>query len=101
MTEVIVIGTGLAGLSAAIQAFRSGAQVTILEKTGAVGANSNSAKATSGINSAPSHHQIAQGISDSASQFNDDTIRLEWNCKYSVALSPSPELPFRLFLHYF
>ena len=37
MTHVLVVGAGGAGLSAAIEAARAGAEVTLLEKSGAIG----------------------------------------------------------------
>ena len=46
--DVIVIGGGLAGISAAIEATRHGSKVTIIEKEKNLGGNS--AKATSGEN---------------------------------------------------
>ena len=46
--HVIVIGSGLAGLSAAIEAHSRGAIVTIVEKETTMGGNS--IKASSGIN---------------------------------------------------
>ena len=44
--DVIVVGGGLAGISAAIEATRHGSKVTIIEKEKGLGGNS--AKATSG-----------------------------------------------------
>ena len=44
--DVIIVGGGLAGISAAIEATRHGSKVTIIEKEKALGGNS--AKATSG-----------------------------------------------------
>jgi uncharacterized SAM-binding protein YcdF (DUF218 family) len=46
--KIIIIGSGLAGLSAAIEAQRLGAKVFIIEKEIKIGGNS--AKASSGIN---------------------------------------------------
>ena len=45
-TRVVVVGGGLAGLSATIEAVQHGALVTIVEKEERIGGNS--AKATSG-----------------------------------------------------
>ncbi|KAJ3205334.1 hypothetical protein HDU67_008919 [Dinochytrium kinnereticum] len=70
---IVVVGGGLAGLSAAIEAYRSGASVTLLEKEQRLGGNS--AKATSGMNASPSHHQAAKGIHDSVEAFGDDTVK--------------------------
>lgn len=53
--RVVVIGGGLAGLSATIEALVSGARVTLIDKARLGG---NSAKATSGINAVLTDHQI-------------------------------------------
>ena len=53
--HVVVIGGGLAGLAAALEAQQRGARVTILEKTERVGGNSS--KATSGSCILPSYVQ--------------------------------------------
>ena len=72
-SKVIVVGGGLAGLSAAIEAAHCGAAVTLLEKTSQAGGNS--AKATSGINGWGTEPQSALHIEDSAQLFEQDTIR--------------------------
>lgn len=71
-TQVIIVGGGLAGLSAAIEASRHGAKVTIVEKEKSLGGNS--AKATSGINGAESKPQRDKGINDSVDTFMKDTL---------------------------
>ncbi|KAI8618708.1 FAD binding domain-containing protein [Chytriomyces sp. MP71] len=71
--SVVVVGGGLAGLSAAIEAARAGAAVTLLDKEPRVGGNS--ARATSGMNAAPTLTQVGQGVADSVSLFVDDTTR--------------------------
>ncbi|KAJ3108348.1 cleavage and polyadenylation specificity factor subunit 2 [Phlyctochytrium planicorne] len=73
LKSVVVVGSGLAGLSAAIEAYRCGAHVTILEKEPRVGGNS--AKATSGMNAVPTMHQAEHGIKDSIHLFEQDTVR--------------------------
>ncbi|KAI9202202.1 putative NADH-dependent fumarate reductase [Polychytrium aggregatum] len=70
---VVVVGAGLAGLVASIEAYRAGAIVTLLEKERNVGGNS--AKATSGMNSVHSEAQAARGILDSYDAFEHDTVR--------------------------
>jgi len=70
--DVIVVGGGLAGISAAIEASRHGARVTIIDKERSLGGNS--AKATSGINGAGSVPQLDKEIDDSASLFSKDTL---------------------------
>ncbi|KAI8846936.1 FAD binding domain-containing protein [Chytridium lagenaria] len=73
LKSVVVVGGGLAGLSAAIEAYRAGAAVTVLEKESRLGGNS--AKATSGMNAASSPHQSSIGIQDSITAFQNDTIK--------------------------
>ncbi|ESN98547.1 hypothetical protein HELRODRAFT_101724 [Helobdella robusta] len=72
-SEVIVVGGGLAGLSAAVKAGLQGAHVTIIEKEKSVGGNS--AKATSGINGAETDTQKRLGIHDQWTLFEQDTIK--------------------------
>ncbi len=71
--EVLIIGSGLAGLSAAIQAARGGAQVTVLEKEAQIGGNSM--RASSGINSVNTPAQASANIQDAEHYFVDDTIK--------------------------
>jgi flavocytochrome c len=71
--RVVVIGSGLAGQSAAIQAARDGVrEVVIIEKEPRMGGNS--AKATSGINGWGTQVQKAAGIQDSGELFESDTF---------------------------
>ena len=65
---VIVVGAGLAGLSAAYEALRAGASVRLLERAAKPGGNS--IKASSGINGAPTRFQKGQDTS-----FYSDTVR--------------------------
>ena len=57
---VIVVGSGLAGLSAAYEALRAGAKVHMLERAAKPGGNS--IKASSGINGANTRFQKAAGV---------------------------------------
>jgi len=70
-TQVIVIGGGLSGLSAAHTVLERGGRVLLLDKNSFLGGNST--KATSGINAALTRTQIAQHIPDSVAQFEEDT----------------------------
>ncbi|KAJ3008996.1 UNVERIFIED_CONTAM: hypothetical protein HDU68_002874 [Siphonaria sp. JEL0065] len=70
--STVVIGGGLAGLSAAIEAAHLGAAVTVLEKEARTGGNS--AKASSGMNVSPSTIQSTLGINDSVDKFVTDTL---------------------------
>jgi len=58
--KIIVVGGGLAGLSAAHTVLERGASVIVLEKNAFLGGNST--KATSGINGALTKTQIKLGI---------------------------------------
>ncbi|KAJ7594686.1 fumarate reductase [Mycena floridula] len=69
--SVIVVGGGLAGLSAAHTLLERGANVLLLDKQGFMGGNST--KATSGINGAGTETQQANGIPDNAKIFFEDT----------------------------
>ncbi|CAG8542860.1 15818_t:CDS:10 [Funneliformis caledonium] len=71
--QIIVVGGGLSGLSAAHTVLEHGANVLVLDKNSFFGGNST--KATSGINGALTKTQIALGIQDSAAIFEADTIR--------------------------
>jgi len=71
--DVIVVGGGLAGLSATIEAARHGSYVTIIEKEKSVGGNS--AKATSGMNGAGTAAQKSLEIEDTPELFVVDTTK--------------------------
>jgi len=70
--KVIVVGSGLAGMSAAIEAADAGASVIILEKESKTGGNS--AKATSGISGWGTETQARQGVADEERLFERDTF---------------------------
>uniref|UniRef100_A0A915DW92 FAD-dependent oxidoreductase 2 FAD binding domain-containing protein n=1 Tax=Ditylenchus dipsaci TaxID=166011 RepID=A0A915DW92_9BILA len=69
---VVIVGGGLAGLSAAIEAIKAGARVILVDKEKDLGGNS--AKASSGINGCNTKAQRALGISDSVDKFYSDTM---------------------------
>lgn len=69
--HVVIVGGGLAGVSAAIEAFKARAKVTLIEKEKDLGGNS--AKATSGINACGTRVQFGQGIDDDGRYFERDT----------------------------
>ena len=71
--DVLIIGAGGAGLTAAVRAHQEGADVLVLEKMAMVGGNS--LKASGGMNCAATKFQEAQGITDSGVQeFIEDTM---------------------------
>ncbi|GJE95828.1 fumarate reductase [Phanerochaete sordida] len=73
MAQVIVVGGGLAGLSAAHTLLERGANVLLLDKQPFMGGNST--KATSGINGAGTQPQQELNIPDNAKLFFEDTKR--------------------------
>lgn len=72
-TDIVIIGAGGAGLSAAKIAADAGAKVIVLEKMAFVGGNTN--YATGGLNAAETEQQAANGIEDSVEQFFNDTMK--------------------------
>lgn len=72
--DVVVIGSGGAGLSAAIMAKEAGASVVVLEKQAYLGGNTNFA--SGGMNAAGTKQQIAAGVTeDSPELFYQDTMK--------------------------
>ncbi len=71
-TDIVIIGAGGAGMSAAIEATQAGKSVILLEKMSYAGGNTT--KATGGMNAAETHYQEEQGIEDSVEQFVEDTM---------------------------
>ncbi|GJC84304.1 fumarate reductase 1 [Colletotrichum liriopes] len=71
-TPVIVVGSGLAGLSAAQEALKAGASVHMLDRAPKPGGNS--IKASSGINGAGTRFQKAAGV-EKDDLFYNDTVR--------------------------
>lgn len=69
---IAIVGSGLAGLSASIEAVDGGAKVVLFEKAAAPGGNS--AKATSGINGVPTRAQRKLGVVDSPNKHYEDTM---------------------------
>jgi fumarate reductase flavoprotein subunit len=70
--DIVVIGAGGAGLSAAIAAREAGADVVIFEKMGMAGGNT--IRATGGMNASGTQYQARAGITDSVDLFIEDTI---------------------------
>ncbi|KAB8307213.1 flavocytochrome c [Rahnella sp. BCC 1045] len=71
--DVVVIGSGGAGLAAAIQAHDDGAHVVIIEKMPTIGGNT--IKASVGMNAAETRFQKLKGIEDSKDLFYDETLK--------------------------
>jgi flavocytochrome c len=72
-TDVIVIGSGLAGLAAAIEARQAGASVIVFEKMKVIGGNS---RISDGALAAPGNDfQQRRGVADSVDLFYMDMIK--------------------------
>ena len=71
--RVIIIGGGLAGLSAAHTVIENGGRVTLVDKMAFLGGNST--KATSGISGTLTKAQVNQDIHDSPMVFEKDILK--------------------------
>lgn len=71
-TDIVIIGAGGAGLTAAIEAAEHGADVVVLEQMPIIGGNTN--KATGGMNASETSVQKEKGIEDSNEVFYNDTL---------------------------
>ncbi|WP_428770835.1 flavocytochrome c [Treponema sp. HNW] len=71
--DVVIVGTGGAGLSAAVAAREAGASVLVVEKMPFAGGNTN--YATGGLNASETSVQKAKGIADTSEQFYNDTMK--------------------------
>ena len=73
--DIVIVGAGGAGLSAAVAAAETDGslKIIVLEKQGIMGGNTN--YSTGGINAAETDVQRSLGIEDSKDLFYDDTMR--------------------------
>lgn len=71
--DVVVVGSGGAGLAAAIQAHDEGANVLIVEKMPTIGGNT--IKASAGMNAAETRFQRVKGIQDSKELFYQESLK--------------------------
>ena len=72
-TDIVIIGAGGAGMTAAIMVHQAGKNFVLLEKMPYAGGNTT--KATGGMNAAETHYQKEQGIEDSTALFAADTMK--------------------------
>ena len=70
--DVVVVGAGGAGLTAAISAAQQGASVVVVEKLGIVGGSTNVSEGA--LNAVDEKRQSAQGIEDSVEKFYQQTM---------------------------
>lgn len=75
--DIVIVGAGGAGMTAAITAKQAGMKVLIVEKMSYVGGNTT--KATGGMNAAETKYQAALGIEDTVEQFVQDTMKGGYN----------------------
>ena len=71
--DIIIVGAGGAGMSAALQAKEAGANPVILEKMPIAGGNT--LKSSAGMNASGTKFQKDQGIDDSNDLFFDETLK--------------------------
>ncbi|MCR4832658.1 MAG: flavocytochrome c [Butyrivibrio sp.] len=72
-TDVVVVGGGGAGMTAAITIAESGKSVIIIEKSDILGGNTS--RASSGMNACETHYEAEQGVEDSVELFIEDTMK--------------------------
>lgn len=72
-TDVVIIGSGATGLTAAITAHDKGAKVVVLEKMPITGGNSQ--LAAGGMNAAETRFQKEKGIQDTVDLMYEDTMK--------------------------
>lgn len=71
--DVVVIGSGGAGMSAAISAKQAGANVAIFEKMPVIGGNTT--KSSGGMNASETKFQKEQGIDDTNDLFYEESLK--------------------------
>jgi len=71
--QAVVVGGGLAGMSAANTVLENGGRIVLVDKSSFCGGNST--KATSGINGAETRTQKEKGIKDTIELFTSDTLK--------------------------
>lgn len=71
--DIVVVGSGGAGMAAAISAKDKGANVVILEKMPAIGGNT--AKSSAGMNASETKYQKEQGIVDENNKFYEESLK--------------------------
>jgi len=89
--KVIIVGGGLAGLSAAHTIVERGGRALVIDKKDFLGGNS--VKATSGINGTPTSTQAQKKVPDNAHVFYEDTALSAAGGKKALVDGKLPEMP--------
>ena len=71
--DVIIVGSGGAGMTAAIEAKDAGMNPVILEKMPMAGGNTS--KASAGLNASETSVEKSQGVTDSTAKFYEETLK--------------------------
>lgn len=71
--DIVIVGAGGAGMTAALQAKEAGMNPVILEKMPVAGGNT--IKSSSGMNASETKYQKADGITDSNDKFYEETLK--------------------------
>ncbi|RVU70124.1 flavocytochrome c [Lactobacillus xujianguonis] len=71
--DIVIVGAGGTGLTAALQAHELGMKVAVFEKNEQLGGNTN--RASSGMNAAESLVQLKEGIIDNKEDFYQETLK--------------------------
>ena len=71
--DIVIVGAGGAGMTAAIEVKQQGMNPVILEKMPIAGGNT--LKASSGMNASQTKVEAAQGVKDSNDQFYEETLK--------------------------
>lgn len=72
-TDILIVGSGATGFTAALEAYDSGAKITIVEKMPIPGGNSQ--LAAGGMNAAGTPYQVKRGINDNPDLMYNDTFK--------------------------
>lgn len=83
-TDLVVVGSGGAGLSAAITAAQNGKKVIVLEKMAFLGGNTN--RSEGGMNAAGTKQQLAHGVTE------DSAMRMSLDAQKGGHYLNNPEL---------
>ena len=84
--DVVVVGSGAAGLAAALEARKAGAEVIVLEKMGSIGGNSVISQGLAAVPGTP--QQSEAGIGDNPELMFNDLMKVTLRCSRKTPLPP-------------